>query len=108
MVLKDCCTQVAEYVKDMKKNTEEFSQERKFVLKYNREYYIEGTPDIYYKDADGWIVEDLKMSTHSRFEHEDSWIYNMQTYLYPLFVMEYYNVDECRFAYMVYDKGNGK
>lgn len=110
VILQDCCDGVARYVREKKEdNPDLFVQERKFVIKYNDDYYIEWTPDLYYQNSEWqFFVEDLKMSTHDWYEHEDSRTYNMQTYIYPLMVMIYYGIDTCSFGYYVFDKKNGK
>lgn len=107
-VLKWCINEAVKHIYHLKEETEQFAQERKFIIKF-WDLYIEGTPDIYYQTKEGnWVVEDLKMSTHSWFAHEDSWTYNLQTYIYPYFIMEYYKVDEVEFQYAVFDKNNGR
>lgn len=107
-VIKEVVPKVVEYIQECKDHYSFFAQERKFILPYNDEYYIEGTPDMYMCDDSWWGVVDLKFSTHSWFEHDESWSYNLQTYIYPLMVMEYYNVESCYFQYQVYDKNNGR
>lgn len=63
---------------------------------YNRDIIVTGTPDIQYKndELDLWCVEDLKCSTHSWYSGNEMRDFNMQTYVYPLFVMNYQGVDE--------------
>jgi len=108
IILRECSKAASLHIDGLKATYEKFAQERKFIIKFG-DMYIEGTPDIYYCMEDGkWMIEDIKMSTHSWFQHEDSWTYNLQTYIYPYFIMEYYGVDECSFQYCVFDKGNAK
>jgi hypothetical protein len=52
-VIKEVIPQVVEYIQECKDHYSFFAQERKFILPYNDEYYIEGTPDIYLCDDAG-------------------------------------------------------
>lgn len=89
-------------------------QEQKMYILYkeseNMKIYVNGTSDLaYYCDEIGmWAVEDLKCSTHSYYSWEDMWLYNMQTFFYPLMVMIKTKTTKCWFRYRIGDKNSGK
>lgn len=93
----------------------EVYQECKMYYKYSNDIIVEWVPDIYevFKDnpdEDGCKAHcyDLKCSTHSWYSWDEMWNLNLQTYIYPLMIMDVYELDKCKFTYIVWDKWNGK
>lgn len=88
-------------------------QEAKMYLKRDADLWIEGVPDVYtvHQADEEWIevdCYDLKCSTWSWYTGDEMWDLNLQTYIYPLMIMNVYKKDVCRFSYLIGDKNNGK
>ena len=102
--------QAKKKVKDTKENHKQCYQEAKLLYKYSDEYYVVGTPDIFYYNEKNKIrcIADWKFSTHSRYGNEETTKTDMQKVIYPLMVMEYMEVKEAEFAFRCYDKKSWK
>lgn len=91
-------------------------QEAKLYYKYvvnEQQHRITWQPDIVYCDpqTNKRYIEDLKLSTHSRYSNEDMLQYDCQRMVYPFMFMEYFkelNIKEMTFRFQVWDKNNTK
>ena len=86
-------------------------QEAKMYLKYDNDLWIEWVPDVYtlhQPDQEGIEIDnyDLKCSTWSWYTGDEMWDLNLQTYIYPLMLMNVYKKDRVRFSYFIWDKWN--
>lgn len=116
--LKELMEKIKVFIKirkaDWEKNWTQIFQECKMYHRYNQEIWIEWIPDIFeiYKQPDeDWCIAhcyDLKCSTHTWYSWDDMWNLNLQTYLYPLMIMNVWGLDKCKFTYIVWDKWNAK
>jgi len=95
---------------DIKSKHKQVYQEAKMYYKYSEEYFVCGTPDIFFYDEEKqlWCIRDWKFSTHSRYWNEDVTKTDMQKVIYPLMVMQYMEVQEAEFAFRCYDKKTWK
>lgn len=105
-----CWEKIQNYIKKLKDTYENVLQEAQMFIWYGKDIQITGTPDIQYlnDEIDLYCCEDIKTSTHSWYSWDEMWGLNMQTFFYPLFMMNYYGVDEVWFRYVVADKNTGK
>lgn len=116
--LKDLMDKIKMFIKlrkaEAEKNGMQIYQECKMYYRHNQEIWVEWTPDIFeiYKEPDeDWCIAhcyDLKCSTHTRYTWDDMWDLNLQTYIYPMMIMNVWGLDKCKFTYIVWDKWNGK
>jgi hypothetical protein len=100
-----------DYIQKQWDTRDDIMQEAQMFLYYwPNKIEITGTPDLHYFNQDLWlwVCEDLKCSTHSYYTWDDMREYNLQTRIYPLFIMNYQWVDEVWFRYIVADKKTGK
>lgn len=109
-ILRQVFIAAREKMQNVNRNYQEVYQEAKMLYKYSEEYYVVGTPDLFFYDPDRdlWVIRDWKMSTHSWYGNEEVTRYDMQPIIYPLMVMEYMGVKEAEFMFRCYDKKNGK
>ena len=116
--LKELMEKIKVFIKirkaDGEKNWTQIFQECKMYHRYNQELWIEWIPDIfeiYKKPDEDWCIAhcyDLKCSTHTWYSWDDMWNLNLQTYIYPLMIMNVWGLDRCKFTYIVWDKWNAK
>ena len=116
--LKDLMEKIKMFIKlrkaEAEKNWTQIYQECKMYYRHNQEVWVEWVPDIFeiYKEPnEDWCIAhcyDLKCSTHSWYTWDDMWNLNLQTYIYPMMIMDVWGLDKCKFTYIVWDKWNGK
>lgn len=84
-------------------------QEAKMYWKRGEDLWLEWTPDvIYFNEWETINVLDWKCSTHSWYSGDEMWDLNLQTYIYPFFVMKYFDTKEVIFSYVIFDKNTSK
>lgn len=105
-----CGDKIQTYIKKLRDTYDEVLQEAQMFLNYWKDIQITWTPDIQYfnDEIDLYCCEDIKTSTHTWYSWDEMRDLNMQTYIYPLFMMNYYGVNEVWFRYVVADKNTGK
>lgn len=118
IVLKELMEKVKEWIRRERvkavERWDQLYQETKLYYRFNREVWIEWQPDVFviHKEPDEDLVQahcyDLKCSTHSRYSWDEMWDLNMQTYIYPMMIMQVFGFTECKFTYIVWDKKSGK
>lgn len=116
--LKDLMEKIKMFIKlreeEAYKTGTQIFQECKMYYRHNQEIRVEWVPDIFeiYKEPDeDWCLAhcyDLKCSTHTRYTWDDMWNLNLQTYIYPMMIMNVWGLKKCKFTYIVWDKWNGK
>lgn len=101
------------FINAEKEKDQSVFQETKLYLKRSEDVWIEWVPDVFTihtPDEEGIEIDnfDLKCSTRSRYTWDEMRELNLQTYIYPLMLMNVYKKDKCRFSYVIWDKWNGK
>lgn len=113
MNLKLLMEKAGKFIDTEKAKDQSVFQETKLYLKRTEDVRIEWVPDVFTIHApdEEWIEidnYDLKCSTRSWYTWDEMWDLNLQTYIYPLMLMNVYKKDKCRFSYVIWDKWNGK
>jgi len=100
-----------EMIKDMVESWVEdagFRQETKMILPWSDDLAVVGSVDFLWNEWQWFVVEDFKYSTHSWYSDEELLAKDCQKVIYPLMVMNYFDVDEVLFRFKVWDKKNLK
>ena len=106
--LKRIGKDIKKYINSLYKSEEKVYQESKMFYKYTNDIYITGSPDIFCIAKDWSLcIIDIKCWSISSYYWEEKRD-NLQTVIYPLFVMERFNKNECTFMYKVFDKKTWK